>query len=153
VEHGRASRKGGRPAQGRRRSRGPGSAGIDTALPATSSQVTAEGRGRFDDLAITVNQTKNLSNQAISVTWTGATPTITGPSRFAGHYLQLMQCWGDDASGPTREQCQFGGFENQLGGWASTRQVYYGGALCTTIGRFPPQRKEMMTTSNYCDIV
>ena len=100
----------------------PGSAGVDTALPATSSQVTVQGRGGFDDLTVTVNQTRNLSNQAISVTWTGATPTITGPSRFAGHYLQLMQCWGDDDGtvpenpGPPPEQCVQGATDSVYGG-------------------------------------
>src|SRR5688572_29940152 len=49
----------------------PGSAGTDTSLPATDSQVTVAGRGPFADLRITVNQTKSLANQAISVTWTG----------------------------------------------------------------------------------
>ncbi len=100
----------------------PGSAGTDTALAATSSQVTAQGRGRFGALAVTVNQTKNLANQAISVTWTGATPTITGPGRFAGHYLQLMQCWGDDDGtvpgnpGPPPEQCVLGATDAVYGG-------------------------------------
>ncbi len=57
----------------------------------------SEGRGAFADLEITVNQTKNLTNQAVSVTWTGATPTIdSGGSRFGENYLQIFQCWGDD---------------------------------------------------------
>lgn len=88
-----------------------GSQGTDTALPTTDSAVTVRGRGRFGDLVITVNQTRNLSNQAISITWSGGTPTRSGPSRFAAQYLQIFQCWGDpDASvpenpGPPPEQC------------------------------------------------
>ncbi len=88
-----------------------GSQGTDTALPTTDSAVTVNGRGRFGGLAITVNQTRNLSNQAVSITWSGGTPTRSGPSRFAAHYLQIFQCWGDpDGSvpenpGPPPEQC------------------------------------------------
>jgi hypothetical protein len=93
----------------------PGSQGTDVALPDTESKVTVRGRGEFSDLAITVNQTKNLVSQAVSITWTGGTPTLAGPSRFAQHYLQIMQCWGDpdgsvpDNPGPPPEQCVFGG--------------------------------------------
>jgi hypothetical protein len=80
-------------------------------LALTDSQVTVSGRGEFDDLRVTVNQTEDLVNQAISVTWTGGTPTRTGATPFDGHYLQLMQCWGDDDGthpdnpGPPPEQC------------------------------------------------
>lgn len=89
----------------------PGSQGTDTSLPPTDSQVTVNGRGEFADLAITVNQTENLTNQAVSITWTGGQPTVTGPGRFASNYLQIMQCWGDDDGtnpdnpGPPPEQC------------------------------------------------
>ncbi len=94
----------------------PGSAGTDTALPATDSKVTVSGRGRFAGLKVTVNQTKNLVNQAVSVTWTGGNQTGRGGggARFGEHYLQMMQCWGDDDGavpgnpGPPPEQCVFG---------------------------------------------
>ncbi|MGZ4771457.1 MAG: hypothetical protein ACXV3B_02130, partial [Ilumatobacteraceae bacterium] len=43
-----------------------GSQGTDTALPPTDSQVTVQGRGEFANLAITVNQTDNLTDQAVS---------------------------------------------------------------------------------------
>lgn len=92
-----------------------GSQGTETSLPPTDSQVTVSGRGAFSDLKITVNQTKNLLNQAISVNWTGGQPTTNqGPGRFAGNYLQLMQCWGEDDGtnpanpGPPPEKCVFG---------------------------------------------
>lgn len=100
----------------------PGSAGIDTSLPATDSQVTVRGSGPFSDLQITVNQTRDLGNQAVSITWKGATPTRTGPSRFAAHYLQVMQCWGDDDGmlpgnpGPPPEQCVQGATDAVYGG-------------------------------------
>ena len=91
-----------------------GKAGLDTSLPATASAVAVSGRGPFADLKITVNQTKDLLNQAISVNWTGGAPTISGPNRFAANYVQLMQCWGDDDGthpdnpGPPASQCVAG---------------------------------------------
>lgn len=91
-----------------------GSAGTDTSLPPTDSQVTVSGRGPFGDLRITVNQTRDLVNQAVSVDWEGATPTRQGPGRFGANYLQVMQCWGEDDGtnpsnpGPPPEQCFFG---------------------------------------------
>ncbi len=114
-----------------------GSQGTDTALPATDSQSTVHGRGAFADLAITINQTTNLSNQAVSITWTGGQPTTQGPGRFAGNYLQIMQCWGDDDGsvsgnpGPPPEQCVQGAASGEYGlqsgslpsGYASTRVI------------------------------
>lgn len=100
----------------------PGSAGIDTSLPATDSQVTASGSGPFADLRVTVNQTSDLVNQAVSITWTGGVPTTKGSSRFDGHYLQIMQCWGDpdgthpENPGPPPEQCVQGATDAVYGG-------------------------------------
>ncbi|MFD7862566.1 hypothetical protein ACFV4U_09800, partial [Streptomyces sp. NPDC059783] len=103
-------------------------------LPATTaparadsgSAVTVSGRkGPYDDfskLRVTVHQTKQLRGQGVRITWTGGRGTTTG---FAYNYLQIMQCWGDDPSGPTREQCQFGaGMSPSLGGnWTGLRQI------------------------------
>lgn len=97
-----------------------GSAGTDTSLPDTTSSVTVHGRGTFSKLAVTVNQTKDLNSQAISVHWTGADLTYSMGQQsfkgdFAGNYLQLMQCWGNDDGtvpdnpGPPPTQCEFGG--------------------------------------------
>ena len=91
-----------------------GSQGTDTSLPPTASQVTVKGRGTFADLTITVNQTANLTDQAVSITWTGGSPTKPGPGRFGSQYLQIMQCWGEDDGsvpgnpGPPPEQCEQG---------------------------------------------
>jgi len=99
-----------------------GSAGTDTSLPTTESQVTVSGWGPFADLRVTVNQTRDLVNQAISVTWTGGVPTTRGSSRFDGNYLQIMQCWGDDDGtnpvnpGPPPEQCVQGATDAVYGG-------------------------------------
>ena len=99
-----------------------GSQGTDTSLAATASQVTVQGRGTFAGLAITVNQTDKLTNQAVSITWTGGQPTTQGPGRFAGNYMQIMQCWGDDDGtvvdnpGPPPEQCEQGAVAGVTGG-------------------------------------
>jgi hypothetical protein len=98
-----------------------GSAGTQPGLPMTSSAVTVQGRGDFSGLTVTVNQTAQLENQAISVTWKGGAPTYSPlPSPafsgiYGGDYLQIMQCWGDDDGtvptnpGPSPTQCEFGG--------------------------------------------
>jgi len=100
-----------------------GSAGTDISLPKTDSQVTVSGRGGFKDLKITVNQTKDLLNQAISLQWSGAVPTRPSPGQlFGANYLQIMQCWGDDDGtdpqnpGPPPEQCEFGASDAVYGG-------------------------------------
>jgi hypothetical protein len=116
----------------------PGSQGTDTSLPLTDSAVTVSGRAEFADLKVTVNQTKNLTNQAVSITWEGGTPTRRGPNRFAAHYLQIMQCWGDDDGtnpenpGPPPEQCVFGGI---LSTFPPTAVYPNGLAISREIGR------------------
>ncbi|MFF2941692.1 hypothetical protein ACFVSQ_17820 [Streptomyces niveus] len=92
---------------------------------AAGSAVTVTGKkGKYDDfssLKVTVHQTEQLRAQGVRVSWTGAKPTETG---FRHNYLQLMQCWGDDPAGPSREQCQFGGSGlTSGGGWTSLRQI------------------------------
>ena len=90
--------------------------------------MTVTGSGAFASLKVTVGQTKNLVNQAVDITWSGAGTTAPGTG-FGVNFLQIMQCWGDDAAGPTREQCQYGGLAatDQRGGtFVSTRQLNYG---------------------------
>ena len=100
-----------------------GCQGIVAGLSATPSAVTVSGRGQFSNLKVTVNQTANLTNQAVSVSWTGGSPTFSDPatgafdSTFNGDYLQVFQCWGDPqasdpagaGAGPLPSQCEFGG--------------------------------------------
>ncbi|MDG4795281.1 hypothetical protein [Micromonospora sp. WMMD1082] len=93
---------------------------------AGGSAVTARGRNLgpddvvpgtapadFSALEVTVSQTKDLVNQAVVVTWEGATPTPR-QRQLGVDYLQVMQCWGDPeaADDPLglrfRETCQFG---------------------------------------------
>ncbi len=103
----------------------------DASSGITDSAVTVSGTGPFADLKVTVGQTKNLINQAVSVTWTGGTPTAPQAGRFGINYLQIMQCWSDDPTGPKREQCQFGGLlgDGRGGSQSASRQVSYGSTL------------------------
>jgi hypothetical protein len=93
-----------------------GQQGTDTALPATSSAVTVNGSGSFSDLKVTVNQTQNLENQDVSVTWTGGSQTDSA-TQFLDNYLQIFQCWSsspqnvaDPGPAPPPTQCEFGGW-------------------------------------------
>jgi hypothetical protein len=63
--------------------------------PAPSdSTVTVTGIGEFANLKVRVSQTKNLINQAVTVSWTGGHPTLPSSGDFGVNYLQIMQCWG-----------------------------------------------------------
>ncbi len=103
----------------------PGQQGTDTSLAATPSQVTVSGRGAFAGMKFTVNQTKALSNQAISITWTGGVPTTRQTSRFGANFVQIYQCWGDDDGtvpenpGPPAEQCEAGAYGATANGGSS----------------------------------
>ena len=67
----------------------------------------------FKNLEITVGQTEALSNQGVDVTWTGGATTSSG--EYATDYLQIMQCWGDETTGPEPTQCQWGASSANLG--------------------------------------
>ena len=81
----------------------------------------------FKDLQVTVSQTKNLTNQGITVNWSGLNATV--PGEFSRNYVQMMQCWGD-STGPTPEQCQWGtpmtATENLMGSFAANRDLMRG---------------------------
>jgi hypothetical protein len=97
------------------------------------SPATLSGIGPYSSLKVTVNQTQNLINQDVSVSWTGGVPTVPSSGVFYTDYLQIMECWGDDpATGPDPSQCEFGPVRTtaQLGGtWANTRQLTYPGLV------------------------
>ncbi|RPE78981.1 MULTISPECIES: hypothetical protein [unclassified Frondihabitans] len=80
-----------------------------TALGQTDNTTEAGGNpdlDSFKDLSFTVSQTANLLDQAVTVTWKGGHETSQG--EYANDYVQLMQCWGHEASGPSPEQCEWG---------------------------------------------
>ncbi|MFF3563372.1 hypothetical protein ACFYXS_25315 [Streptomyces sp. NPDC002574] len=94
---------------------------------AESSAVTKTGtKGKYDDfshLKVTVHQTKNLRSQGVRISWEGGAPTQPD-TQFNVNFLQIMQCWGDDPAGPTREQCEFGATGVPLPGiMTSSRRV------------------------------
>ncbi|MFF4363144.1 hypothetical protein [Streptomyces sp. NPDC001604] len=103
----------------------------------TGSAVTVSGRGEFKDMKFTVGQTTHLTSQAITVSWTGGTPTTFAGTLFNTDFVQIMQCWGDDDGtvpsnpGPPRTQCQYGASPTTgRGSWPGndyddTRQVFY----------------------------
>ncbi|MFE4666214.1 hypothetical protein ACFRI7_05610 [Streptomyces sp. NPDC056716] len=101
-------------------------AGSAAVAAETSSAVTKSGaKGEYDDfseLKVTVDQTQGLRSQGVRVSWEGGAPTQS-ISSFGFNYLQIMQCWGDEADGPSREQCVYGSGAAPLGGWTSTRSV------------------------------
>jgi hypothetical protein len=105
-----------------------GQAQADTG--AGNSSVTESGtKGPYDDfsqLKVTVDQTQDLRGQGVHITWTGGTPTQAGGSgAFGSDYLQFMQCWGDSASGPDRDQCVFGQGPTGGGNQTNSRNVGY----------------------------
>ena len=105
--------------------------GTPAEAASVSSAVTVTGAGEFSALKVTVSQTQNLVNQVVRLSWTGGSETAPTSGQFGSSYLQVMQCWGDEATGPKREQCQFGGnySDSRGGNWTSTRQTSYGDTL------------------------
>ncbi|GAA3794102.1 hypothetical protein GCM10022403_029950 [Streptomyces coacervatus] len=107
------------------------------ASAAVSSAVTVPGRGEFKDMRFTVDQTTHLSSQAVTVSWSGGTPTTFAGTLFDTDFVQIMQCWGDDDGtvpgnpGPPRTQCQYGASPTtDRGNWPGndyddTRKVFY----------------------------
>ena len=61
----------------------------------------------FQTLQVSVNQTKGIGRQGITVTWTGGVPTL-GFGVAQANYLQMMECYGDASTGPTPDQCEYG---------------------------------------------
>ncbi|WP_433892004.1 hypothetical protein [Streptomyces sp. CA-111067] len=106
----------------------PPSAGGGQAHAADAgSAVTKSGtKGTYDDfshLKVTVEQTKNLRTQGLKVTWTGGAQSAVASGAFLGNYLQIMQCWGNAANGPTPEQCEFGNPSPNSGVQNASRDV------------------------------
>ncbi|CAN5165567.1 hypothetical protein BH09ACT6_BH09ACT6_25030 [soil metagenome] len=93
---------------------------IPTAQADTSSAQTITAASQdadianspMPDLAVTVSQTRGLGSQGISISWTGGKKSTLPQSITGGtNFLQMAECWGDDAAGkPDRTTCQYGGF-------------------------------------------
>lgn len=63
----------------------------------------------FKNLSVTVSQTKDITQQGITVSWKGFAPTILQDGAVAANFLQLMECYGDSSSGPDPNACEYGG--------------------------------------------
>ncbi|GAA2525080.1 hypothetical protein [Rarobacter incanus] len=74
---------------------------------------------QMQNISVTVAQTKDITNQGIVVKWSGASPTPAGV--LTSSFFQVMQCWGDDSTGPTAQQCQWGGVSKAIGAMLGDR--------------------------------
>ena len=80
----------------------------------TDSAVTRTGTTSrlgddFSALNVTVSQTRNLTNQAVSVTWSGGKRSEFFQREVVTNFLQIMQCSGPDpAAQDFRETCVWG---------------------------------------------
>jgi len=57
------------------------------------------------NLQVTVSQTEDLTHQGVTVSWKGAPSSNRAPSF---DFMQMMECYGDNASGPSPEGCEYG---------------------------------------------
>ncbi|MBB5790562.1 hypothetical protein [Jiangella mangrovi] len=62
----------------------------------------------FDGLEVTVSQTDDIRAQSLDVRWSGWQPTPGSVGSLPGNYMQIMQCWGDEETGPLPENCVWG---------------------------------------------
>jgi hypothetical protein len=101
----------------------------------------ADGSGHwedFKDLEVTVSQTEHLTDQAVTLTASGMSPTVLlGQPNGANNFLQVMQCWGDDPNAADfAETCQWGGYSaSDVGGSTSKASELLGQATSWTAGR------------------
>ena len=72
----------------------------------------------FDNVSISVSQTRGIGDQALDVSVSGFAGTVSAPLYQNGqNFLQAMQCWGPDPlAADFQETCQWGGrFVNNNG--------------------------------------
>ena len=103
----------------------------------------------FQNLSVTVSQTQDITQQGLTVTWSGATPTVDYASRPASDYLQMMECYGDSGSGPSPQDCEFG--SSLLGNATNAAVDTRSGDLCATGSNgqpLPPSTAEPPSSLN-----
>ena len=59
-------------------------------------------------LTVTVSQTQDLGQGGITVSWNWPGHATADSGGIQGNYLQMMECYGSAASGPSPEDCMFG---------------------------------------------
>lgn len=95
--------------------------------------------GEFDTLRVTVSQTTGITDQALRVTISGFTKTISSyqtglEADNAKNYVQAMQCWGDDPlADDFNETCQWGGRYNVEANGLGTSVILDNAARTSTI--------------------
>ncbi|MEV8095478.1 hypothetical protein [Kitasatospora sp. NPDC085879] len=138
---------GGAPAAASVKAAAPGrarpAAGAVSPRATNADPVTVTGGGDFAGLEVTVGQTSHLVNQVINVSWRGGRPTEPSPMVFGRNYLEIMQCWGDEATGPDRTQCQYGATkgDSRGGAFVPSRQLNYGRTLTDPAETIRPTRE------------
>ncbi|GAA3457919.1 hypothetical protein GCM10018962_97530 [Dactylosporangium matsuzakiense] len=83
----------------------------------------------FQNLEVTVGQTRSLVHQAIKVTWKGFKPTL---GAYQANYLQVMECYGDTDAGPLPENCQYGSLGMRQSGSGGSYTGVRNGTLCAS---------------------
>lgn len=120
----------------------------------TAVTVQAPADSRFAGLEVTVSKTEHLVNEVVKITWSG----LKGGSGddFRTNYLQIMQCWGDEAA-PVRDKCQFGGLVDiRYGGFnVANRQVNdsYATDPAETITTAPGQPNAYVPFHSVTDVI
>jgi len=88
----------------------------------------------FENLQVTVSQTQNIGHGGVTVSWTWndsqgkALPTFRS-DKIQADFLQMMECYGDSSTGPSPEDCEFGGSVAGISDAPSIENR--GGALCS----------------------
>jgi hypothetical protein len=62
----------------------------------------------FKNLKVTVSQTQDITQEGLTISWTGGVPSTVSGGAAQANFLQLMECWGDSTNGPDPEDCEFG---------------------------------------------
>jgi hypothetical protein len=113
----------------------------------------------FQNLQVTVSQTQDITHQGVTVTWSGASPTVDYDGLPAGDFLQLMECYGDSASGPSPQDCEYGS-QGILGTAPNASIGTRAGDLCATDSNGntlppstsnPPASLDGSTATHGCD--
>jgi hypothetical protein len=87
----------------------------------------------FAGLTVTVSQTADIGHGGVTVSWTwnNSLNQAQGTYRataIQADFLQMMECYGDSSSGPSPEDCEFGG--SVAGITDSSSIENRGGSLC-----------------------
>lgn len=105
---------------------------VDQRLRDSATRAFGPGNG-LGGLSMSVSQTRNLQNQSVSISFTGADPAA-GSNGASTSYLQVFQCWGKPgtdnkpdpaATEPDPSTCQFGatGLDGDISSTAHQRSL------------------------------